>query len=163
MILTRRQNLSLLGAAGLAPLLPARARAQTVHEVQMLNNHPEESGRLMVYFPEIVRAEPGDVIRFLSVDNNHNSQAFDEMVPEGVEPWKSKIGKDFDLTVEADGAYGFYCTPHRGLGMVGLLLVGDVSGNYEALKGVRQRGKPKQRFEEIFMAADAMLTEEGEA
>ncbi|MEM1235187.1 MAG: pseudoazurin [Pseudomonadota bacterium] len=160
MALTRRQNLKLLGGAALVPLLPARASASTVHDVQMLNTHPEKAGELMVFFPDIVRAQPGDMIRFLSVDNNHNSQAFDAMVPEGVEPWKSRIGKDFDLTVEADGAYGYFCTPHRGLGMVGLLLVGDVSVNYEALKGVRQRGKSKQRFEDLFARADALLAEE---
>ncbi|MEM1372796.1 MAG: pseudoazurin [Pseudomonadota bacterium] len=160
MALTRRQNLKLLGGVALAPLLPARALASTVHEVQMLNIHPEKAGELMVFFPDIVRAQPGDVIRFLSVDNNHNSQAFDEMLPADVEPWKSRIGKDFDLTVGADGAYGYFCTPHRGLGMVGLILVGDVSSNYEALKGVRQRGKSKQRFEDLFARADALLAEE---
>ncbi|MEL7091276.1 MAG: pseudoazurin [Pseudomonadota bacterium] len=163
MTLTRRQYLALTGAAASAPLLATQAQAQTTHDVQMLNTHPETAGRLMVFYPEIVRAQPGDVVRFLSIDNNHNSQAFDEMLPMGVEPWKSTIGKDFDLTVEAEGAYGFFCTPHKGLGMVGLLLVGDVSGNYEALKEVRQRGKSRQRFKDLFAMADEMLAAEGEA
>lgn len=164
MNLTRREQLALFGAATASALLPTPAAATTVHEVQMLNHHPEDDKKLMVFFPEIVRAQPGDTIRFLSVDNNHNSEAFKKMLPESGAHWKSKIGKDFDLTVEAEGAYGYFCTPHKSWGMVGLLLVGDVSSNYEALKGVRQRGKAKARFADLFEKADAMLAEEaGEA
>lgn len=161
MTFTRRQHLALLGAAAAAPLLPARARAEsTVHEVQMVNKHPEDDKQLMVFFPNLVRAQPGDIIRFLSVDSNHNTEAFEEMLPDGAERWKSKLGQDFDLTVPVDGAYGYFCTPHKSWGMVGLLLVGDVSVNYEAIKGVRQRGKAKQRFAELFEQADAMLSAE---
>ena len=126
----------------------------------MVNSHPEDPRRLMVFYPEIVRARPGDTVRFLSVDNNHTSQSFDEMLPEGVEPWQSASGQDFDLSVGVDGAYGYFCTPHRGLGMVGLLLVGDVSGNYEAIKAVRQRGQVAARFADLFEQADELLAAE---
>lgn len=114
----------------------------------------------MVFYPDIVRINPGDTVRFLAADNNHNSQARKDMLPEGIEPWKSKIGSDFDLMLDVEGAYGFFCTPHKSYGMVGLILVGDVSSNYEALKGVRQRGKSKPRFEDIFARADALLAGE---
>ena len=160
MHITRRHHLALLGGVATAPLLPEMALGATVHDVEMLNKDPDDEKKLMVFHPAIVRAEPGDTIRFLAVDSNHNSEAFKNMLPTGVEHWKSKLGKDFDLTVEAEGAYGFFCTPHKSWGMVGLLLVGDVSGNYEALKAERQRGKAKQRFAEIFDMADAMLSGE---
>lgn len=159
MIVTRRQNLGMMAGA-LAATVPARVWASTVHEVQMLNHHPENQTDLMVFYPDIVRAQPGDVIRFLSVDNNHNSESNKDMLPEGVARWKSTIGKDFDLTVDAEGAYGYFCTPHKSYGMVGLLLVGDVSSNYEGLKGVRQRGKSKGRFADIFARADTLLAGE---
>jgi pseudoazurin len=160
MNLTRRKGLALFGAAAAAPLIPAKARAQTIHEVQMVNDHPQDDKKLMVFYPAIVRAQPGDVVRFLSVDSNHNSEAFKNMLPEGAAHWKSKLGKDFDLTVDVPGAYGYFCTPHKSWGMVGLLLVGDVSGNYEAIKGERQRGKAKANFAELFEKADAMLAAE---
>lgn len=160
MLHTRRQHLALLGAAASASLLPLRASAATVHEVQMLNHHPDDKTQLMVFYPDIVRAMPGDTIRFLSVDNNHNSEANKDMLPDGVERWRSKIGKDFDLTVDAEGAYGYFCTPHKSYGMVGLILVGDVTANYEALKTVRQRGKSKGRFADIFARADTLLSGE---
>ncbi|MEM9431677.1 MAG: pseudoazurin [Pseudomonadota bacterium] len=159
MTLTRRR-FGILSAAAATWALPRQAHAATVHDVQMLNQHPDDKTELMVFYPDIVRAEPGDVIRFLSVDNNHNSEAHKDMLPEGVERWKSKIGKDFELTVEAEGAYGFFCTPHKSYGMVGLLLVGNVTANYDTLKGVRQRGKSKGRFEDVFARADAMLSAE---
>ncbi|MEM7075672.1 MAG: pseudoazurin [Pseudomonadota bacterium] len=161
MTLTRRDNLALLGVAAAAAVLPLRARATgTVHEVEMLNHHPDDKKELMVFYPDIVRASPGDTVRFLAVDNNHNSQARDDMLPDGVDPWKSKIGSDFDLILDVDGAYGYFCTPHKSYGMVGLILVGDVSGNYDAVKEVRQRSKSKGRFQDIFSRADAMLAAE---
>ncbi|MEL7117365.1 MAG: hypothetical protein AAGP08_17570, partial [Pseudomonadota bacterium] len=52
--------------------------------------------------------------------------------------------------------------PHKSWGMVGLLLVGDVSVNYEAAKTARQRGKAKANFAELFAEADALLAEEAQ-
>ena len=62
--------------------------------------------------------------------------------------------------MEVEGAYGYKCQPHASAGMVGLILVGDVSGNYEDLKGERFRGKAKQRMEAYFEMADEMLAAE---
>ncbi|MEL7167513.1 MAG: plastocyanin/azurin family copper-binding protein [Pseudomonadota bacterium] len=160
---TRRKHLSLLGASAAAMAtwpISATSNTPTVHKVQMVNDHPEDDKKLMVFFPGIVRAQPGDIIRFLSVDSNHNTQSFDNMLPDGAAPWKSRLGKDFDLTVPVDGAYGYFCTPHKSWGMVGLLLVGDVSVNYDAIKAERQRGKAKANFADLFERADAMLAAE---
>lgn len=159
-LITRRQHLSLLGAACATPFLARQSLSKTTHEVQMLNHHPDNDRELMVFFPDLIRVQPGDTVRFLSVDNNHNCQSFRDMLPAGVERWKSTIGKDFDLTLETEGGYGFYCTPHQSYGMVGLILVGDVSSNFEALKTVRQRGKSRGRFADIFARADALLAGE---
>ncbi|MEL6172013.1 MAG: pseudoazurin [Pseudomonadota bacterium] len=161
MNITRRQNLGLIGgalAASAAPTLVTSSDA--VHDVEMLNHHPDNKRELMVFYPDIVMVQPGDVIRFLATDRNHNSQARDDMLPEGAEPWRSKIGKEFELTLQVEGAYGYFCTPHKSYGMVGLILVGDVSGNYEALKTVRQRSKSKGRFKDIFARADALLAKQ---
>ncbi|MEL6648641.1 MAG: pseudoazurin [Pseudomonadota bacterium] len=158
MKITRRQNMTLMGGALAASVAPSiLTSSDAVHDVEMLNHHPDDKKELMVFYPDIVMVQPGDVIRFLATDNNHNSQARDDMLPEGVEPWKSKIGKEFELTLTVEGAYGYFCTPHKTYGMVGLILVGDVSSNYETLKTVRQRSKSKARFKDIFAHADAML------
>ena len=160
MKLTRRQNLALLGATAISATLPVAARAAAVHEVKMMNAHPDNKKERMVFVPDIVRAQPGDTIKFIAVDKGHNSEGNADMLPAGAEGWKSKIGSDFEMTVDAHGAYGYHCVPHRTVGMVGLILVGDVSGNYEAIKGAKQRGKAKARYEDIFARADEMLAAE---
>ena len=119
--------------------------------VQMLNKG-EKGG--MVFQPDFVKAMPGDTIKFVSVDKGHNVEAIKGMIPEGVEPFKSKINDDFVLTVEKEGLYGVKCTPHYGMGMVAMIAVGNPANEVEA-KAVKQTGKAKQRFEEIFAAFEA--------
>lgn len=119
--------------------------------VQMLNKG-EKGG--MVFQPDFVKAMPGDTIKFVSVDKGHNVEAIKGMLPEGVEPFKSKINEDFVLTVEKEGLYGVKCTPHYGMGMVAMIAVGNSANEVEA-KAVKQTGKAKQRFAEIFAAFEA--------
>lgn len=159
---TRRDHLKLLAAAGAAALAgPMAAFAQgTVHEVQMLNADPENPRERQVFVPDLLRAQPGDTIRFIAVDRGHNSAADEDMIPEGGTTWEGAIGEDVEVTIDVDGAYGYHCVPHASAGMVGLILVGDVAGNYEALKEMRMRGKAADRYESIFARADEMLAAE---
>jgi pseudoazurin len=70
------------------------------------------------------------------------------MLPEGVEGFKSKFNKEFDLTVEAEGVYGIKCTPHYAMGMVALIQVGDAV-NLDGVKAVKQKGKAKGRMADL--------------
>ncbi|MFD1697338.1 pseudoazurin [Roseibium aestuarii] len=129
-------------------LLSGGAFAETF-EVKMLNKG--ESGS-MVFEPSFIAAQPGDTIHFVATDKGHNVESIKDMIPEGVEAFKSKMNKDFELVVEKVGAYGVKCTPHYGMGMVALIKVGDA--DLEAAKAVKQTGKAKARFEEIFAKAN---------
>lgn len=120
-------------------------------EVQMLNKG-EKGG--MVFQPDFVKAAPGDTIKFLPTDKGHNVESIKGMLPEGVEKFKSKFNKEFVLTVENDGLYGIKCSPHYGLGMVALIVVGTPANEDDA-KAVKQRGKAKKRFTEIFAEYEA--------
>jgi pseudoazurin len=120
-------------------------------EVHMLNKG-EKGG--MVFQPDLVIAAPGDTVKFVSVDKGHNAESIDGMLPDGVEPFKSKMSKDFVLTVEKDGLYGIKCTPHYGMGMVALVAVGEPA-NGEAAMAVKQKGKAKSRFADIFAEYEA--------
>ena len=131
----------MLGATG--------ATAAETHVVQMLNKHPDDPKQRQVFYPSIVRAEVGDTIQFVSVDKGHNAASIDGMIPEGAEPWKSKINEDFEITVTEEGIYGYQCTPHYGMGMVGLILVGDHSANLDQVLTVKHRGKARQVFDEL--------------
>ncbi|MGC3939691.1 pseudoazurin [Roseobacter sp. EG26] len=129
-----------------ASLLFGTALTAETIEVKMLNKGAEGT---MVFEPAYVAAQPGDIIHFISTDKGHNAESIDGMLPDGVEAFKSKLGADFELTVEAEGLYGIKCTPHYALGMVALIQVGEAV-NLEAAKGVKQRGKAAKRFDPLF-------------
>ena len=126
--------------------------AQSTIDVEMLNKDPDDKKRRMIFKPLIQVVQPGDTVRFVSVDKGHNTQSIKGMLPEGVEEWKSKISKDFEITFEKPGFYGYKCTPHTAMGMVGLIIVqGDgMLDNYDAAKAVKQKGKSKKVFDAIW-------------
>lgn len=133
-------------------LSAAPAFAETI-EVQMVNQDPETGDRF-VYEPAFIRAQPGDTIRFVSVDRGHNAASINGGLPEGVETFRSTFSQDFELEVTEDGTYLIQCTPHYALGMVAMVLVGDYSVNFEEAKEVRHRGQAAARFEALFEAAE---------
>ena len=119
--------------------------AETI-EVKMLNKG--EAGT-MVYEPAFVTAAPGDTITFLATDKGHNAETIKGMLPEGAEKFKSKLGKEFSVTLTEEGLYGIKCTPHYALGMVALIQVGAAT-NLEEAAAVKQKGKAKKRFVPLF-------------
>lgn len=125
--------------------LAAGAAGAETSEVRMLNKGDVGA---MVFEPAFVKAAPGDVVRFIPTDKGHNVEAINGMLPEGVEGFKSKFNKEFDLTVEAEGVYGIKCTPHYAMGMVALIQVGDAV-NLDGAKVVKQKGKAKARMADL--------------
>lgn len=130
---------------GAAVTISAGAMAAE-YKVQMLNKG--EKG-VMVFEPDFVRAEPGDTIRFVPTDKGHNAQTIKGMIPDGAKPFKSKYNKEFSVTLDAEGIYGIKCTPHYAMGMVALIQVGRPV-NLEAAKAVKQTGKARIAFNELF-------------
>lgn len=126
------------------------------HEVLMYNKNPDNKKERMVFYPPVLKIELGDTVKFVSKSKGHNSQSDKKAIPEGAENWKSKIGKDFEVTYTVDGTYGYYCTPHRGMGMVGLILVGDYKTNYDDVKASKQKGKAKKVYKKLYEQVDAM-------
>lgn len=123
--------------------LVAPASAAT-HEVHMLNKG--ETG-VMVFEPAFVRAQPGDVITFIPTDKSHNVEAIKDILPEGVEPFKSKINEGYALTATEPGLYGVKCTPHFGMGMVALVQVGDAPQNLDTAKDAKMPKKARERMD----------------
>ncbi|MCZ0963130.1 pseudoazurin [Paracoccus benzoatiresistens] len=114
------------------------------HEVHLLNMG--EAG-MMVFEPAFVKAAPGDVIHFIPTDKSHNVEAIKEILPEGVEPFKSKINEEYTLTMTEPGLYGVKCTPHFAMGMVGLIQVGDAPANLDAAKSAKMSKKARERMD----------------
>ena len=136
-------RLSLLAAPALLLAL-AGAPLAAEHEVHMLNKG--EAG-MMVFEPAFVKAAPGDTIHFVPTDKSHNVEAIKEILPAGVEPFKSKINEEYTLTVTEPGLYGVKCTPHFAMGMVGLIQVGDAPANLDAAKTAKMSKKARERMD----------------
>ncbi len=144
----------LLLAAAASVLFASPAFAAT-HEVQMLNKSPDNAKQRMVFSPSFLKIEPGDTVIFKAVDKGHNTVSVKGMIPEGAEAWKSKMNKDFEITLDKEGVYGYKCLPHFGMGMVGVIQVGDDISNLDAVKGAKMLGKSKKVFGEIFAEMEA--------
>lgn len=142
---------SVYAAAILSVLAFAGGAAAEEHVVEMLNKG--EKGA-MVFQPNLVHAAPGDTVKFVPTDKSHNVETIKGMIPEGAESFKSKMNEEFTVTFDKDGVYGVKCTPHYGMGMVALIVVGQPVNADEA-KAVKQTGKAKAAFAELFGQAVA--------
>jgi len=114
-------------------------------EIKMLNKGAAGS---MVFEPAIVKIAPGDTVHFVAVDKGHDAVSIEGMIPEGAEPFEGKLNEDLTVTLTVPGVYGYKCKPHYGLGMVGVIVVGDPV-NLDAVKAVKQTGKAKKVFEAL--------------
>ena len=110
--------------------------------VEMLNKLDK---RKMVFSKEIVRINPGDTVFWKATDPGHNVQFISKNgVPTGVEKFKSKVGKDTEFTFTVPGIYAYWCVPHKTLGMIGFIIVGNDLSNLDSIKKVKFIGKSKK-------------------
>lgn len=134
-----------IALAALTAMLLAGGAQAAEHEVRMLNKGAKGA---MAFVPDMVKAAPGDTIRFVPTDKSHNAEAIKGMLPDGVAVFKSKINEEFTVTLTQEGVYGIKCTPHYGMGMVALIVAGDPV-NLDAAKAVTHPGKAKKVFADL--------------
>ena len=115
-------------------------------EVHMLNKG--ETGA-MVFEPALTKVAVGDTVTFLPTDKGHNAETMKEILPEGAETFKGTMGKEVVVTFTQPGAYGIKCSPHLGMGMVALVVVGDEPVDVEAIKAVKLPKTAKERMTAI--------------
>jgi pseudoazurin len=139
------RRMIVLGAVVAALGVGGAAQAAEV-EVKMLNKGSEG---VMVFEPALVKIAPGDTVKFVPADKGHNAESIDGMVPDGVKPFAGKMSEELSVTFDTAGVYGFRCKPHYGMGMVGLVVVGDAT-NLDKAKAVNNPGKAKQTFAKLF-------------
>ena len=72
------------------------------------------------------------------------------MSPEGFDiPKKSKNGKEVSITFDVPGIYYYWCTPHKGMGMIGLVVVGEDTSNKDAIAKAKAVGKSKKKLAKL--------------
>ena len=109
--------------------------------VEMLNKKGNES---MVFSQKIVKINVGDKVFWKATHKGHNVEFIKSGVPEGVAKFKSKFNKDVEFKFDVPGIYAYWCTPHKSMGMIGFVVVGDDKSNLEAIKAIRFTGKSKK-------------------
>jgi pseudoazurin len=142
-----------LGAFAAVLTLAGAASAAEI-EVKMLN---KGAGGVMVFEPAFVKAEPGDTIKFLASDKGHNVESVPTMLPEGAQAFVGKMNEEITITVDKSGVYGYRCKPHYGMGMVGMIVVGEPT-NTEQAKAATHPGKAKQAFATLFETMESQKT-----
>ena len=115
--------------------------------IEMLNKGEDRS---MVFSKEIVMIDVGDTVFWKSVNKGHNVEFIKKGgVPEGVVKFKSKVSKDAEYTFTIPGIYAYWCTPHKSMGMIGFVIVGNDLSNLESIKKVKYVGKSKKIAEPL--------------
>tara|TARA_B100000700_G_scaffold43459_1_gene44832 strand:+ start:805 stop:1233 length:429 start_codon:yes stop_codon:yes gene_type:complete len=114
--------------------------------IDMLNRLGKE---INVYSKKIVNVDVGDTVFWKSVNPGHNVEFIKGGIPEGVEKFKSKYNKDTSYTFKTPGIYAYWCTPHKSMGMIGFVVVGDNKSNLEAIKKIKFYGKSKKIAEAL--------------
>jgi len=109
--------------------------------VEMLNKQDKES---MVFSQKIVKINVGEKVFWKATNKGHNIEFIKGGVPEGVEKFKSKYNKDVEFKFDVPGIYAYWCTPHKSMGMIGFIVVGDDKSNLDAIKSIRYSGKSKK-------------------
>ena len=114
--------------------------------IDMLNVRSD--GQSMVYSEDVLKVEVGDTVVWKPKDKGHNVEFI--IGPDAVElPKKSRINQEFTYTFEKSGVYFYQCTPHKSMGMIAVVIVGDDLTNLDQVKSVRVFGKSKRKLEEI--------------
>ena len=117
--------------------------AKTV-EIEMLNKLGKER---MLYSVKIAKVNLNDKIVWKSSSKGHNVEFVE--TPKGVKKFKSKINKDATYEFKIPGVYLYQCTPHKAMGMIGIVVVGDDKSNLDKIKKVKMRGKSKKVLKEL--------------
>ena len=128
-------------AATLFMSAPAFAADMTI---EMLNK--DSDGNKMIYSEEIARVDVGDTITWVPTDKGHNVEMIAS--PNDMK-LKSKNSKEVQITFEQPGIYYYWCTPHKGMGMIGLVVVGGDTSNKDQIAKAKAMGKSKKKLKKL--------------
>ena len=122
---------------------PSMSFGETL-EIEMLNKLGKEK---MVYSIKVAKVDQNDKIIWKHVSKGHNVEFLG--MPKGVKKYKSKINKKAEYEFKIPGIYLYQCTPHKAMGMIGIVIVGGDKSNLEEIKKVKLFGKSKKVFKNL--------------
>ena len=116
------------------------------HMIEMLNKSGNE---MMVYSKKIIKVNVGDTVTWKATTKGHNVEFIRNGTPEGVGKFKSKMNVDAEYKFDVPGIYAYWCTPHKAMGMIGFVVVGDDKSNLDKIKAIKFVGKSKKIAPEL--------------
>ena len=133
-------------AAVLLAIGMSTAHAEDI-TIDMLNKR--DDGAKMVYSQDIATIDVGDTITWLPTQKGHNVEFI--AGPDGWEaPKKSKLSKEYSYTFDTPGVYLYQCTPHKSMGMIAIVVVGDLTQEgVDAIRDAKVKGKSKKKLKEL--------------
>ena len=127
----------LLSTVGLILALATPALAEDM-TIDMLNKR--DDGAKMVYSEDIARIDVGDTITWVPTQKGHNVEFI--AGPDGWKaPKKSKLSKEVSITFDTPGVYLYQCSPHKTMGMIAIVVVGNGDNDISKAK---VKGKSKK-------------------
>ena len=112
--------------------------------VEMLNK--DAQGNRNVYSDEVVRVEVGDTVTWLPTSKGHNVEI---VASPNQMRFKSKNNVEAKITFDTPGIYYYWCTPHKGMGMIGLIVVGNDLSNISDVESAKAIGKSKKKLKTL--------------
>jgi|TARA_B100001094_G_scaffold299365_1_gene324016 pseudoazurin len=136
----------LLSTVALMGLLSTPALAADM-TIEMLNKR--DDGAKMVYSQDIATIDIGDTITWVPTSKGHNVEFI--AGPDGWKaPKKSKNSKEVAITFDTPGVYLYQCTPHKTMGMIAIVVVGELTQEgVDAIKGAKVKGKSKKTLKAL--------------
>ena len=113
-------------------------------EIDMLNKLGKEK---MVYSIKVANVDLNDKIIWKHISKGHNVEFIGK--PKGVKKFKTKINKKAEYVFNKPGIYLYQCTPHKAMGMIGIVVVGGDKSNLEKIKKVKVYGKSKKILKKL--------------
>ena len=114
------------------------------YEIEMLNKLGKEK---MLFSKKVIKIDINDEVLWKSVDKGHNVEFIG--MPDGALKYKSKHSKDAVYKFSKAGIYLYQCTPHKAMGMIGIVVVGNDKNNLEKIKNVKVYGKSKKLLKSL--------------
>ena len=114
--------------------------------IDMLNKR--DDGQKMVYSLDVIKVNVGDTVTWLPKTKGHNVQFI--KAPDGIKKLsKSKLNKKYTYKFEKSGMYLYQCTPHKSMGMIGLVIVDDDLSNKKDIAKAKVFGKSKKKLKKL--------------
>ena len=148
MTLTVHARAGLAGAIiGLVWLVAIPNHAAAVgppHVIEMLNTH---QGQMMAFSQPLMRVKVGATVVWKATDKTHSVRFVARAVPQGIKPLRGVFNEDAQYTFETPGVYVYKCPAHYGMGMIGLVIVGEDLHNLEAVKAIKLLPAAQKRLD----------------